>query len=75
LEGALTCNLKFGGHDFLDKKTNVEFDATSHCLGGLLDYVHVDVWGPTKNASLGCHQYFVSFIDDLSKRCWVYSIR
>ena len=37
-----------------------------HRMGGLLDSVHIDVWGPTKTASLRGHQYFISFVDDLS---------
>ena len=35
----------------------------------------MDVWGPTKTASLGGHQYFVSIVDDYSRRCWVYLMR
>jgi len=42
---------------------------------GILDYVHTDVWGPTKIASTGDNHYFVSFIDDYSRRCWVYTIK
>ena len=42
---------------------------------GILDYVHTDVWGPTTTASIGGNHYFVSFIDDFSRRCWVYTMR
>ena len=53
----------------MDKKTKVKFDITTHRSEGLLDSVHVDIWGPTKTVSLGGHRYFVSFIDDLFARC------
>jgi len=42
---------------------------------GILDYIHTDVWGPTKMASIGANHYFVSFIDDYSRRCWVYTMK
>ena len=75
LEGTLMCNLKFDKHCVLDKKTKVKFGIVIHRSGGLLDYVHVDVWDPTKTASFEGHQYFVSFIDDSSRQVWVYPMR
>ena len=57
------------------KKMNVKFDTATHRSEGVLDCVHVDVWGPIKTALLGGHQYFVSFVDDLSRHCWVYPMR
>ena len=40
---------------------------------GILNYVHTDVWGPIKTASIvGNH---IIFIDDYSRRCWVYTIK
>ena len=62
LEGASTCNMKLGGHSVLDKKTKVKFSTTTHHSEGLLNCVHVSIWGPAKTASLGGHRYFVSFI-------------
>ena len=62
-------------HCIIGKKTKVKFDITIHRTEGILDYVHTGVWGPTKMASLGDMHYFVSFIDDFSKRCWVCTMR
>jgi len=53
----------------------VKFGTNTHRLYGLLELVHIDVWGPTKNASLGDHRYFISVVDDYSKLCWVYPMR
>jgi len=57
LEGAATCNL-VSEHNLLDKK-KVKFSTGTHRSEGLLDCVHVSVWGPAKTASLGGHRYFV----------------
>ena len=73
MEGAATCNLE-GEHSVLDKK-KVKFSTSTHRSEGLLDCVHVSVWGPAKPASLGGHRYFVSFIDSLSRHCWIYPMR
>jgi hypothetical protein len=40
----------------------------------ILDLIHSDVW-QAPVVSLGGARYFVSFIDDFSRRCWVYPIR
>jgi len=71
----LTCSLEFDEYCILDKKTKVKFGTVAHHSEGLLDYVHINIWGPTKIASLGGHQYFVSFIYDVSRCCWVYFMR
>ena len=53
----------------------MKFGTAVHQSKGLLDVVHMDVWGSTKTASLGGHRYFVSFVDDFSRRNWVYAQR
>jgi transposase InsO family protein len=40
-----------------------------------MDYVHFDVLGPVRTASRGGHMYFFIFIDDFSRKVWVYFIR
>lgn len=37
--------------------------------------VHSDVCGPMKTTSIGKAKYFVTFIDDFSKKIWLYVIR
>ena len=72
LEGSTTCNLKFGEHCFLNKETKVKFDTAIHHTGGLLDCIHINIWDPTKTASLEGHRYYVSFVDNYFRHCWVY---
>lgn len=40
-----------------------------------LELVHSDVWGPTTTSSIGGKHYFVTFIDDHSRKVWVYFLK
>jgi hypothetical protein len=40
-----------------------------------LELVHTDVWGPSQVSSLGGSHYYVTFIDDATRKTWVYCIR
>ncbi|MCO5614455.1 hypothetical protein L7F22_068737 [Adiantum nelumboides] len=40
-----------------------------------LQLVHSDACGPMRTPSVGNSLYFVTFIDDFSKFCWVYSLK
>ena len=42
---------------------------------GILDYVHSDVWRPTRELSLSGSQYFFTFTDDFSRKVWVYYLK
>jgi len=74
-KGAKTCKLKFCEHCVIDKKIKVKFSTTIHCTEGVLDYVHMDIWGPTKTTYIGGNHYSMSFTDDFSRQCWVYTMR
>jgi transposase InsO family protein len=41
----------------------------------MLELVHTDICGPITPNSLGKHQYFITFIDDFSRRTWVYFLK
>ena len=75
LKGAKTCKLDFCEQCVLGKQKRVKFGTTIHNTEGILDYIHTDVWGPTKTASLGGKHYFVTFVDDFSRRVWVYTLK
>ena len=40
-----------------------------------MELVHTDVWGPAKVSSFGGSLYFVTFIDDASRKLWVYFLK
>ncbi|GJZ55995.1 retrovirus-related pol polyprotein from transposon TNT 1-94 [Tanacetum coccineum] len=40
-----------------------------------LELVHTDVYGPTSVASIGGSRYYVTFIDDNSRKVWVYFLK
>jgi hypothetical protein len=40
-----------------------------------LELVHTDVWGPAQVSSLVASHYYVTFIDDATRKTWVYCIR
>lgn len=40
-----------------------------------LELIHTDVCGPIKPSSLGNNNYFLLFIDDFSRKTWVYFLK
>ncbi|KAG8474501.1 hypothetical protein CXB51_031160 [Gossypium anomalum] len=52
LKGANSYKLEFYEHCVLGKQTRVKFSLAIHNTKGILDYIHSDLWGPTKVASL-----------------------
>ena len=60
------CSLDFCKHCVKGKQTRVKFGTAIHNTKGILDYVHSDVWGPSKTPSLERKHYFATFIDDFS---------
>ncbi|KAL6333003.1 hypothetical protein AAG906_020022 [Vitis piasezkii] len=75
LKGIKTCKLDLCKYCVFGKQNKVLFKTTTHKTEGVLDYVHTNVWGPVRVASLGGSMYFVSFIDDYSRKIWVYFMR
>ena len=72
LEGATICNLKFGEHFVLDKETKVKFvTAITTREVFLIMFILIFV----VLSRLHGLENFVSFVDDLSRHCWVYPMR
>jgi hypothetical protein len=42
---------------------------------GILDLVHSDVCGSMSVSSLGGFLYYVTFIDDFSRKTWIYFMK
>ena len=53
----------------LGKQNKVSFLITGKTLKAeKLELVHIDLWGPSLVISLGGSKYYITFIDDLSKK-------
>ena len=67
--------LDFCKHCLYGKQSKQKFKTGKHTSKGILDYIHSDVWGPSPTTSYGGSSYFVSFIDDFSRKVWVYMLK
>lgn len=56
------------------KATRASCKSISRTTNKILERVHMDVWGPSKVASAGGKRYFLSIIDDFSRKVWVYAL-
>ena len=52
LKCAKTCKLEFCEHCVMGKQRRVKFGISIHNIKGILNYVHLNVRGPTKSASM-----------------------
>jgi hypothetical protein len=51
------------------------FPSSDNKAKGALDIVHSDVCGPMSATSLSGYVYYVSFIDDFSRKIWIYFLK
>ncbi|TXG72438.1 hypothetical protein EZV62_001017 [Acer yangbiense] len=63
--------LSFCDHCVYGKMIKVKFNVAKHCTQSILDYIHSDLWGPSRHVSMGGYRYFMSIIDDYSRRLQV----
>ena len=75
LEGDKIGDLEFCESCVLGKTTRASFNRSIHKSNDKLEYVHSDLWGPSQQVSLGGNSYFLSIIDDYSRRVWVYTLK
>ncbi|KAI9195220.1 hypothetical protein LWI28_012848 [Acer negundo] len=75
-EGLKSIEVDFCESCILGKQKRVSFKKTGRApTKEKLELVHTDVWGPASVSSIGGKQYFVTFIDDHSRKVWVYFLR
>ncbi|KAK2410217.1 putative mitochondrial protein [Trifolium repens] len=74
LNGVSDARLKKCSHCLAGKQRRVSFMSSEpKRKSEVLDLVHSDVCGPMKTRSLGGAYYFVTFIDDFSRKTWACS--
>lgn len=59
----------------LGKYTKASFPSSEHKASEILDLIHLDVCGPMNTLSLSGHEYYVTFIDDFSRKTWIYFLK
>ncbi|CAM8994640.1 unnamed protein product [Rhodiola kirilowii] len=59
----------------LSKKTAHPFPKSSYKAVKPLECVHADLWGPSQVPTIGGRYYFLSLIDQFSRRVWVYLLK
>ncbi|KAL6334618.1 hypothetical protein AAG906_019470 [Vitis piasezkii] len=65
----------------LPKLKSIDFDMCESCILGKtpkaekLELVHTDLWGPSSVTSLGGSRYYITFIDDSSRKVGVYFLK
>ncbi len=75
LEGVEIGKLKFCETCVKGKQRRVSFSSGKHTSTDILEYIHSDLWGPSPVESHGGCRYFVTFIDDYSRKVWVYFLK
>jgi len=68
LRNASTGKLDFCDHCFFGKQKRVSFSKAKHRTQGILDYIHSDLWGPSRVPSWGGKRYKLTFVDDFSSK-------
>lgn len=57
------------------KQTRLPFPNSGSRANALLDIIHTDLCGPMETPSVGGGKYFITFIDDYSRKVYVYFLK
>jgi hypothetical protein len=75
LKGCTLSGKKLCEHCIFGKYKRVKFNTVVHTIKGTLDYVHADLWGPSRKPSYGGARYMLTIIDDYSIKVWPYFLK
>ena len=60
----------------LGKNHRLKFTTSTYRSNAILEYVHSNLWGsPKVPVSLSGAHYFISFVDDFSRKVWIYFLK
>uniref|UniRef100_UPI00144403F4 DDE-type integrase/transposase/recombinase n=1 Tax=Acinetobacter indicus TaxID=756892 RepID=UPI00144403F4 len=68
-------DLEFCENCIYGKSTRVKFTRSTEVTRETLSYVHSDLSGPSRTQTPGGGRYFITFIDDCSRKVWVYILK
>ncbi|MCO5583616.1 hypothetical protein L7F22_037529 [Adiantum nelumboides] len=57
------------------KQQRSRFNKSTYRAKQPLELIHSDVWGPSQTTSMGGAHYFLTFVDDMSRKVWVYFLK
>ncbi|MCO5571734.1 hypothetical protein L7F22_025482 [Adiantum nelumboides] len=57
------------------KQQRRRFNKSTYQARQPLELIHSDVWGPSQTTSMGGAHYFLTFVDDMSRKVWVYFLK
>jgi hypothetical protein len=75
LENLKTCDISDCSGCKLEKISALPFNLSISFSSSPFDLIHSDVWGPSLVAIKEGSRYYVSFIDDHTRYCWVYLMK
>ncbi|KAG8485343.1 hypothetical protein CXB51_021504 [Gossypium anomalum] len=75
LDGQGICKLNFCEHCVFGKQKRVRFTRGIHNTKETLEYIHSDLWGPSRVPSRGGANYMLTFIDDFSRKVWAFFLK
>ncbi|KAG8482488.1 hypothetical protein CXB51_024221 [Gossypium anomalum] len=75
LDGQEICKLNFFEHCVFGKQKRVRFTRGIYNAKGTLEYIHSDLWGPSRVPSRGGANYMLPFIDDFSIKVWAFFLK
>ena len=67
---SFTCEISL-----LAKHTCVPFTVQIYRPSRPFSLIHSDIWGPSRVTSISNKKWFISFIDDQNRVCWIYFLR
>ena len=70
-----TCDISDCSECKLTKFFALPFNRSISVSSSPFDFIHSDVWGPSPVATKEGSRYYVSFIDDHTRYCWVYLMK
>lgn len=73
--GDQVTKLDFREHCIYGKSQRLKFGRGIHCTKATLDHIHLDLWRVVRTVSLGGARYFMTLVDDYSRRLWVYILK
>ncbi|MCO5604181.1 hypothetical protein L7F22_058342 [Adiantum nelumboides] len=59
----------------LGKQQRRRFNKSTYRTRQPLELIHSDVWGPSQTTSMGGAHYILTFVDDMSRKVWVYFLK